>query len=129
MSHSVNIKTQIKQINTLLGVFKDMGWSIEEQTKRKTYATDPSRHVVHKYVAVNPKEGGYGVGVDVDEQGEAYFTCDFFDRSIEQQLGKNLNKVKQNYSLAQIKQFMLEEGLDYSVTELQAGQLKIVGTY
>jgi predicted transcriptional regulator len=129
MSHSVNIKTQIKQVHTLLGVFDALGWNIKENEKCRTYYSDPSKDTVHRYVAVNPKEQGYDIGIDVNEQGEAYFTCDFFDRSIESQLGKNLQKVKQNYSLAQIKQFMLEEGLDYTVSELENGQLKVVGTH
>jgi hypothetical protein len=77
---------------------------------------------------VNPTTAGYDVGIDLNEKGEAYFTCDFFDRSIEKQLGKNLQKVKQNYSLTQIKQFMREEGMDYNVTELESGEMKIVGT-
>jgi hypothetical protein len=128
MSHSVNIKTQIKSVDTLLKVFTELGWEIKHNDKCRTYASDPSKDVVHRHVAVNPLPTGYDVGIDVNEQDAAYFTCDFYDTSIERQLGKKLQKVKQNYSLAQIKQFMLEEGLDYSVSELEAGQLKIIGT-
>lgn len=115
-------------MDTLIRVFNELGWEIKHNGKCRTYATDPSKDVVHRHVAVNPLPTGYDVGIDINEQDTAYFTCDFFDSSIERQLGKKLQKVKQNYSLAQIKQFMLEEGLDYSVTELTAGQLKIVGT-
>jgi hypothetical protein len=127
MSHSVNIKTQFKELNLLLQTFQQLGWSIKENSKCKTYPSDPSRNRVHSYVAVNPK-GGYDVGINLDEHGMAAFTCDFFDSSIAQQLGNNLKNVKQNYSLNQIKKFMDEEDLDYQVESLSTGELKVIAT-
>jgi len=129
MSHSVNIKTQFKKVDIVLDVFNRLGWAIKEKEKCRTYYSDPSRNDIHDYVAINPTDKGFDVGIDLNEQNEAFFTCDFFDTSIERQLGKNLQKVKQNYSLAQIKQFMREEGMDFSVSELATGELKIEATH
>lgn len=125
MSHSVNIQTQFKNINNLLSQFVTLGWQIENNTKCRTYPSDPRREEVHKHVAVNPKATGYDVGINVDSDGNAVFVCDFFDRGIEEQLGKNLQKIKQGYALAEIKKFMYEEDLDYKVEQLPTGELVV----
>lgn len=121
MSHSVNIQTQFKNIKTLLAQFKAQGWQIQENSKRRTYATDPRREEQSRYVAKNPQQG-YDVGIDIAPSGDAYFVCDFFDRSIEAQLGSNLQKIKQGYALAEIQKFMHEEDMDYSVEQLSSGE-------
>jgi hypothetical protein len=126
MSHAVNIKTQFKNISNLLEQFKKAGWSIHQNTKCHTYYSDPRRDEVHKYVARNPKNGGYDVGIDVDNEGNAFFVCDFFDASIEQQLGPNLKNIKQGYAIDELKQFMTEEELSYQITELPSGELVVV---
>ena len=125
MSHAVNIKTQFKNINTLLNQFKNLGWAIVENQKCQTYYSDPRREEIHKYVAKNPRAGGYDVGINVDESGNGYFVCDFYDRSIEQQLGNNLQKVKQGYALDEIKKHLYEEDLNYSVEQLPTGEMVI----
>jgi hypothetical protein len=128
MSHSVNIATQFKDIDTLTSVFESLGWVIHLNTKCRTYPSDPSRNDLHTYVAKNPTTGGYDVGIDVDTEGNAVFTCDFFDRSIEEKLGVNLKNIKQNYSLSKLKKFMSEEDLDYNVEVLNSGELKVIAT-
>lgn len=128
MSHSVNVLTQFKDIKLLQSVFESFDWKIETDRKCRTYPTDPSKDVVHQYVAVNPLSHGYDVGIDVDSDGNAVFTCDFYDRSIEEKLGKNLKNIKQGYSLSKLKRFMSEEDLDYKVETLNTGELKIIAT-
>jgi hypothetical protein len=125
MSHSVNIATQFKNIGNLLSQFEKHGWNIVHDSKCHTYPSDPRREEVHKYVAKNPRQGGYDVGVNQDADGNAFFVCDFFDRGIEEQLGKNLQKIKQGYALSEIKKFMYEEDLDYQVEQLPTGELVI----
>jgi hypothetical protein len=125
MSHSVNIKTQFKQIDTLLEQFKAKGWTILTDTTCKTYYSDPRQHEKHKYVAKNPKPGGYDIGIDIDSDGNAYFVCDFYDRSIEQQLGKNLKDIKQGYAMDELRKFMHAEDLDYRVDTLETGELVV----
>jgi hypothetical protein len=127
MSHSVNIKTQFKEVNLLLKTFESMGWMIVENAKCKTYPSDPSKDIVHRYVAKNPK-GGYDVGIDLDQEGMAKFTCDFYDRSIAEQLGANLQAVKQGYAMNQVKRFIHEEDLNYTVETLPTGELKVIAT-
>jgi hypothetical protein len=125
MSHAVNITTQFKSIENLLKQFKSLGWQIEHDQKIKTYPSDPRREEVHKYVAKNPK-GGYDVGIDVDNEGNAYFVCDFFDSSIQDQLGKNLQKIKQGYALSEIKKRLREEDMEYTVSTLPSGEMVVI---
>lgn len=126
MSHAVNIQTQFKNKENLLQQFKKLGWSIQENSKCRTYSTDPRREEVHQYVAKNPRENGYDVGININDSGNAFFVCDFYDRSIEEQLGSNLQKVKQGYSLDEIKKFMYAEDLDYQINELPTGELVVI---
>jgi len=128
MSHSVNIKTKFKNKKLLFETFEKLDWKIVENQKCTTYPSDPSRNVVHQYVALNPRPHGYDVGIDINSDGEATFTCDFYDSSIAAQLGHNLKNVKQNYSLAELKQFMNEEDLNYEVETLKSGELKVIAS-
>jgi hypothetical protein len=126
MSHSVNIKTQFKNIQNLLNQFKKLGWTIATDSKCHTYYSDPRREEVHPYVAKNPSQGGYDVGIGVDNDGNAYFICDFYDRSIERQLGANLKSIKQGYALDEIKKSLQEEDMHYEVSELPSGELVLI---
>jgi hypothetical protein len=128
MSHSVNIKTQFKNISNLLAQFEKMGWTITQNAKCRTYPSDPRREEVHKYVAKNPLTGSnkYDIGIDVDSEGNAYFVCDFFDPSIQSQLGDNLTKIKQGYALDELKKFLHEEDLDYKVDTLPTGEMVVI---
>ena len=125
MSHSINIKTEFKNITNLLDQFKLAGWTILQNTKCNTYPSDPRRDELHRYVAKNP-QNGYDVGIDIDAQGMAVFVCDFFDRSIERQLGRNLQKIKQGYALQEVKDFMAEQDMHYQIEELSTGELVVV---
>jgi hypothetical protein len=126
MSHSVNIKTEFKNITNLLEQFEAHGWTIVENQKCRTYPSDPRRDEQHRYVAKNPKTGGYDIGVNIDGEGNAYFVCDFFDSSIQAQLGTNLKKIKQGYALKELEKQLKYEDLSYDVIELPSGELKIV---
>ena len=126
MSHSVNIKTQFKNLENLLTQFTKLGWTIQRDIKCRTYPSDPRRNEVHPYVAVNPKTSGYDVGIHVDEEKNAYFVCDFFGGSIEATLGKGMHKVKQGYAVDELKKFMYEENLSYNIEELENGELLVI---
>jgi hypothetical protein len=125
MSHSVNIKTEFKNIINLLGQFTSRGWRIEQNTKCNTYPSDPRRDEIHRYVAKNPKNQ-YDIGINVDKQGMATFVCDFYDKTIEQQLGKNLQNIKQGYALQEVKDFMAEQDMHYQIEELATGELVVI---
>lgn len=126
MSHSVNIKTQFKNISNLLQQFEKQGWRIQMNQKCTTYPSDPRRDETHPYVAKNPKQGGYDIGINKDNEGNAYFICDFFDTSIQQQLGKNLQKIRQGYALDEIKSFMENEEMEYRIDTLESGELVVI---
>lgn len=126
MSHSVNIKTQFKNIRNLLSQFEKAGWAIENDTKCRTYPSDPRKEEIHKYVAKNPLAHGYDIGVDIDNEGNAYFVCDFFDSSIQKQLGEKLKNIKQGYALGELKKFLREEDMEYKVETLPTGELVVI---
>lgn len=125
MSHSVNIKTEFKNISNLLNQFEKKGWVIVMNQKCNTYPSDPRRDEVHKYVAKNPTPRGYDIGIQVSDEGHATFVCDFFDPSIEKQLGKELVDIRQGYALDELHEFMQNENLGYQVTKLESGELVI----
>ena len=101
---------------------------IEYNTKCRTYPSDPRREEIHTYVAKNPVSSGYDVGIDVDADDNAYFVCDFFDSSIERQLGQNLQNIKQGYTLYEIQRQLDKENFMYSVEELATGE-KVLTAY
>lgn len=125
MSHCVNIKTQFKNIENLLNQFIKAGWSIETNAKCVSYPGDPRKDEIHKYVAKNPRQHGFDVGIDLDNEDNAYFVCDFWDSSIESQLGRGMAKIKQGYALDQLKQTLQDEDLEYRVEELATGELVV----
>lgn len=125
MSHSVNIKTQFKNITGLCAEFGKLNWITTENTTRRTYPSDPSRNEPCRYVMKNPKADGYDIGINLDTEGNAAFVLDFYDRSIEQQLGRNLQKIKQGYALSELKKFMHMEDLNYNVKTLPSGELMV----
>ena len=70
--------------------------------------------------------GGFDVGINIDDEGNAFFVCDFYDRSIEKQLGDNLKNVKQGYSMDELKKFLHEEDMSYKIEELPTGELVVI---
>jgi len=80
--------------------FERLGWYIEENKACKTYPGDPDREKVYEYVARNPKKGtyDYDIGIQTDASEEIGIFGDFYQGSLESQLGKNLCKLKQAYS-------------------------------
>jgi hypothetical protein len=125
MSLSVNIVTQFKNLENLLGQFTQKGWTILENTKCHTYPYDPRKDEIHPYVAKNPENGGYDVGIHLDNDGNAFFVCDFYGGSIERSLGQGMCDIKQGYALDELKKFILEENMDYTVERLESGELVV----
>lgn len=123
MSHTVEIKSQIHDIEVLKESFSVFNWVIKENSKIRTYATDPLRDVVYDYVAINPT-GQFDIGIKL--VGDEYkLFGDFYDRTISQQLGSELGSLKQRYSLNIAKNFLEEEDLEYTVNEREDGMIEI----
>lgn len=107
MSHSVEIKTKFVNKEALVAALQFLGWSVEYNTTRRTYPTDPASGKVHSLVAVNPNSNGYDVGFD-EVDGEYVAYVDWFDRSIAASLGEDLCKLKQQYTVKVAEQLFEE---------------------
>lgn len=97
MSHSVAIATQFKSISALRKAFESLGWTLKENSKIRTYYSDPVRNKVYQTIAVNPRQG-YDVGIIETESGEIKLECDFYSPGlIAATLGNEFNELKKKY--------------------------------
>lgn len=110
MSHTVSIKTLFKHKNALFTAFKKLGWEIKENTTCRTYPSDPARGTKYQFGAINPRTNGYDIGLTYNEaEGTYNLNCDFYDRSIGEQLGgTDVGKLKQQYIMAVAEEEMGE---------------------
>jgi hypothetical protein len=100
MSHTVKIQAQFKteQFSSFKRACEHFGWKIVENSKIRTYRNDPSRNTVYPMIALNPNHG-YDLGIQFNEKtGELEVLGDFFDGSVAQTLGRDLDKLKQEYA-------------------------------
>jgi hypothetical protein len=123
MSHSVKIQTRFKSLDTLRKAFEQFGWTLKENSKAKTYPSDPARDTIYPFVAVNPQQG-YDLGLKIKEDGEVEVFGDFYDRSLSEQLGRNLDKLKQTYSKQLIEDTYVQQGYSVSYETLKNGAVK-----
>jgi hypothetical protein len=125
MSHTVRIETKFNQFDSLKAAFAKLGWTIKENSTARTYASDPARSTKYQYVAVNPKNG-YDLGLKVKQDGEVEVYGDFFDGSIQQQLGQQLCELKKQYGIQVIEDKYLYEGYTVNYENLKNGCLEVV---
>lgn len=123
MSHTVQIQAEIKDIECLKKAFNHFEWVVNEKGRIRTYATDPDREVIYDYVAVNPR-GSFDLGVKRHNDEYKLFG-DFFDTTISQQLGSNVDRLKQRYSFEVISKFTEENELEYEISTLPNGDLEL----
>lgn len=98
MSHTVKVKTEFKKFDTLVKAFNKLNWTIKENSKARTYPSDPAKNTIYKYVAVNPQVNGYDVGINVDGEN-IDLMCDFFGGSVAATLGTQFATLKKEYVL------------------------------
>lgn len=98
MSHTVKIKTEFKNWDTLVKTFNQLKWTIQTKAKLlRTYPSDPAKGKLYDYIAVNPDTHGYDVGIEVDAEGNISLHCDFFGGSIARTLGNQMCTLKKEY--------------------------------
>lgn len=115
MSHTVKIEREFKDLDTLRRALEKLGWTLQENSKIRTYPSDNLRNTVYPWIAKNPLKG-YDLGIrQAGEKLEIF--GDFFDRSISQQLGNNLDTLAVEYAKSSIeKLYSLEYDIAYEVT-------------
>ena len=99
MSHSVPIKTEFKSKAAMQKAFEALGWSLKENSKIRSYSSDPARLKTFELVAVNPRNG-YDVGITIDENGAIDLTCDWYaPGKISETLGPEFIELKKKYCI------------------------------
>jgi len=104
MSHTVkiNVKFKTTEFKQLTKAFSQLGWTINQNAHARQYSgTSP----VYQHVAVNPEKGsrGYDIGITPLPTGELDLKSDFYGGSIEKSLGKDLNKLRQEFAVALVE--------------------------
>lgn len=100
MSHTVKIqaKFRVEHMNSFKRAMEHFGWKIAENSKIRTYASDPARDTIYPAIAVNPQQG-FDLGIQFNEEtGEIEVLGDFYGGSVAKTLGTNIDKLKQEYA-------------------------------
>jgi len=96
MSHTVEIKTEFKDLSCLKSAIKTFGWSIKESGTRRAYNNnDP---IVYDWVAVNPNKDSraYDLGINT-KHNKITVHGDFYGGSLAGAFGQELCKLKTAY--------------------------------
>jgi hypothetical protein len=97
MSHTVAIKTEFKNWNILTKTLENLGWTLKQNSKLRTYPSDPQRNTVYEWIAVNPDKNGYDVALRINADESIDLLCDTFGGSIERTLGNQFRTLKKEY--------------------------------
>lgn len=102
MSHTVKIAVQFKtsEFSQLTTAFKALHWGVIANGTARQYSGTKS----YPFVAVNPDktQQGYDIGI-VKGEKEVNLFSDFYGGSVECTLGRDLNKLKQEFAAAVIE--------------------------
>jgi hypothetical protein len=120
MSHQVKIATQFKVENfdSLKTAFSRLGWQVVENANSRTYAGGTQQY---PYVAVNPATTGlhiHDIGMTLGNE-LVDLTTDLYGGSIEQSLGKDLGKLKQEFAAAVIENHFYGAVINREILENQ----------
>jgi hypothetical protein len=112
MSHTVKISAQFRseQFQAFKRAIEKFGWKLIENSKIRTYRNDPARDTIYPMIAQNPNSG-FDLGLRFNEAtGELEVLGDFYDGSVAQTLGRDLDKLKQEYSCQVIEDHFTMQG-------------------
>jgi len=110
MSHISKIELKVNDLSVLGSACARLGLELVRSKKSfKWYGKDaPCDH------AIRVPEAGYEIGI-IDRDGGYELNCDFFDRNLEQAIGRNGGLLKQAYA---VEKTMIEaRRKGYSVLE------------
>lgn len=126
MSHIAEIQTQFINWDAFVKALNLKGWTIKENSKIRTYPSDPKGNKVYPWIAVNPMASGYDIGITKEADGQIKLHLDFFGGSIANSLGQQLCKLKTDYIVEVTKQMyedveILEEDENFLIIEADDG--------
>lgn len=122
MSHTVQVKTEFKNVKTLTKALESLGWSVVQKRQIRTYDLDKT---VYDCVALNPSTSGYDIGINVNGKNGLEVKCDLFGGSIEATLGSNLTKLKQKYAVQSVRDLYQYKNVIITVKDGQQGNTVI----
>jgi len=123
MSHTVKINVVYKDLSALKTAFQSFGWTIKENSKIRSYYGQEQH--TFPYAAINPQKQGYDIGLTPSQDGTIDVKTDFFDRSIETQLGKDLAALTQKYACQVIEDEYIFQGYTVDYEQLKNGTVKL----
>ena len=105
MSHTVkHAAPLITNVGTLIRAFDKLGWKVVQDAHVRTYSVADAA-VVYKWVAMNPSEHGYDLGIIQDPKtGAVSWAGDtsMMGRDVWAALGEGFCKLKQQYSVQSV---------------------------
>lgn len=94
----------MKSPEVLTKAFNKLGWKVELNTKARTWSGNSDRDKVYKWVAKNPAQLGYDLGIVQDAKGNLSVEGDtsMMTNDVWAALGTNFTKLKQQYSIENV---------------------------
>jgi hypothetical protein len=126
MSHTVKVATQFKKYDLFKKALEKFGWKVEQNSKIRTYPSDPQRDKVYTYIGKNPISG-YDFGFDVENGEVTGIHYDPYDGTIHKSLGDKFAKLKTEYAMTVARDLyedvqVTEETDEYIMIEAEDGE-------
>jgi len=121
MSHFTTIKTQIKDITALESACRELQLNVTANSKARGYAGQ-SRHGDY----VIKLNGPYDIAVNKQPDNTFALTTDWWDGSVEKEVGPNFGRLLQLYAVHKAAQEARKRGLSVLRQTQRNGNIKLV---
>jgi len=120
MSHFTEIETQIKDIDALRAACAELGLELQETAEARGYADNRIR--ADFVIRLN---GPYDVALQREDNGNYRFVADLWQGHVEQELGKDLGRLKQLYGVHKATIEARRNGLTVRRRQLPNGSIRL----
>lgn len=126
MSHTVKVKTQVKQLPELKRAFESCDWDVRENTRLRGRF---NQNDIYSLGAISPLMDYRAVDVQINKKDGAYEIlalgdADHLNQSLETLGGKSFNVLKKNYALEVLKDKAAKLGYELE-SEQKNGTIKV----
>ena len=123
MSHFTTIETQIKDIEALRSACNELGLTLAQNAQARGYGGIKQQG---EYVIV--LKGPYDIALNRQANGSYQLSTDWWDRHVENEVGKNFGKLLQSYGVCKTAMEALRKGYMVTRQGLKNGSVKVVIT-